>query len=128
MKIGFDLHGVLDENINIWRVLIHSFLKTGHEVHIITGVPKKRAKRELINLKINVSHTYIKIVSIVDNLIEKGFEYYVNGNGSKVFKDIIWDHEKAIYCKENNIDLYFDDREKDCIGFDTPCYILKKVA
>ena len=47
MKIGLDIHGVLDKN-SFFKTMAMLMLREGHEIHIITGTSIQLALEDLI--------------------------------------------------------------------------------
>ena len=116
MKIGLDFHGVLDSNIEFFKLFTSSMTKSNNEIHIITGM-KKEAVKEFCE-EHNIS--YHKIYSIMDDFLSRNKSLVVYVDDKPFFPDILWDKAKANYCAKNEIDLMIDDSDEYCKYFTTP--------
>lgn len=105
MKIGFDIHGVLDKH-PIFAELTKLLVANGHEVHILTG---KRVKDGALKEAEDVGAYHTHFFSIADYYDEKGQILWNDENGRPHMDSYLWDKTKAEYCKRNQIDLHFDD-------------------
>jgi hypothetical protein len=111
IKIGIDIHGVIDSIPNFFSELTKIIVNSGNEVHIITGGSwTKELENELKSNGIVWTHHF----SVYDFLIENntpitGEWQFPDGTIQKRFVDGYWDKVKAEYCKENNISLHLDD-------------------
>ena len=106
-KIGLDLHGVISDMPEFFAFLTDIIVKSGGEVHIITGGATKDDKKLLNDYKIRYTHFF----SIVDYHVE--INTPTSGKHPKYGFDMIsdeeWDKTKADYCSRNKIDLHIDD-------------------
>jgi hypothetical protein len=105
MKLGFDVHGVVD-TFDIFPKLIQKLLNDPDvEIHIITGLSKHEAPDQIGHL---VDLSKVKYFSIVDYLISNDvpvrWKY-----GRPWADDDEWNQAKAIYCVDNEIDIIIDD-------------------
>ena len=124
MKIGIDHHGVLDNN-PVFKEMGKLFVAAGHEVHIITGaqfnnVVQKKFRKMGVEKGVHFTHYF----AITDYLLQHG-EKVTWKNNNPSFDRKRWDVVKSIYCRENTIDLHFDDSEAYAKFFDTPICIKK---
>lgn len=105
LKIGFDVHGVLDtlpEFLTLAYVMMES---PEFEVHVITGLKLIDIQKEIGHL---IDLSKVKYFSVVDHLTEKGVEIdWVDGLPWADTKE--WDNAKAEYCEREQIDIVFDD-------------------
>ncbi len=116
IKIGLDLHGVIDAKPDFFRALTKLFVDNGHEVHIITG---SKAEVEVEKIKeLGVSYTHI--FSITDHHIKAGTPIKWDDKGEPHLDTYHWDKTKAEYCHEHGIDLHFDDSDTYGYFFKTP--------
>jgi hypothetical protein len=121
-KLGLDVHGVIDSIPESFKFLSDAIVKSGGEVHIITGGSwTKELKEELNSYGIVWTHHF----SVYDYLIEKNTpttgEYeFPDGTIQKKFVDGYWDKVKAEYCKKNQISLHLDDTLIYNEHFETP--------
>lgn len=116
IKIGLDLHGVIDARPDFFKKLTALLVKSGHEVHIITGAT---IKEELPLLKkIGISYTHL--FSITDYHAELGTPIVWDEIGEPHLNPYLWDKTKGEYCKKHDIDLHIDDSEIYHYFFKTP--------
>ena len=104
-KIGFDVHGVLDTFL-VFKQMMDTFIADpNYEVHVITGLSRADADKDIGHL---VDFDKVKYMSIVDRLTDQGvpFEWI---NGMPYADANLWNREKAIYCEEQGIAIMFDD-------------------
>ena len=111
MKLGLDIHGVVDAMPEFFSFLTDSFIKNGGEVHIITGGRWDiEFEKQLNNFGIKWTHKF----SVDDHLKEIDSEQlgkiqFPDGTRQRKFKDEEWDSVKSDYCRENEITLHIDD-------------------
>lgn len=116
IKIGLDLHGVIDARPEFFRELTKLFVDNGHEVHIITG---SKIEHEMEKIKsLNVSYTHL--FSITDHHMDIGTNIVWDEKGNPHLDAYLWDKTKAEYCKEHGIDLHLDDSDTYGYFFKTP--------
>lgn len=115
MKIGFDVHGVLDTFEQFRTILKKCIVDPDIEVHIITGLRRIDLEKEISNL-IDLS-SVDHIFSITDFLLETNVEVsWVDG---KPWADKEkWNIAKSVYCAQNQIDILFDDSPTYAMYFD----------
>lgn len=116
IKIGIDIHGVIDVHPEFFSVLTKLLVDNGHEVHIITG---SRIKEEIKHLE-NYNVSYTHLFSITDHHTNKGTVVTWDDKGEPHLDPYLWDKTKAEYCKEAGIDLHFDDSDTYNYFFKTP--------
>lgn len=123
MKIGIDIHGVLDTFPEFFSFLTEKLKKNGYEIHIITGAREtEKIHKELKSYNI----IYDKFFSILDYHTKIGTEIIKDSNDEEWILDEKWDRTKAEYCKNNNIDIHIDDTEKYGKYFETGFIYLEK--
>lgn len=108
MKIGLDIHGVLDSNVHghLFANMSVSLIKDGHEVHIITGEHwTPDTERKLESWGVQYTHHF----SIADYHKEIGTPMSYKDPQNPFLDSYLWDRTKADYCKRKNIDMHFDD-------------------
>jgi len=110
-KLGLDLHGVIDSLPKEIAFLTNAIVSAGGEVHILTG---GSWTEELENQVKSYGVTWTHKFSVYDHLIETGSDtvgeiQFPDGTIQKKFKDGVWDHVKADYCREHKISLHIDD-------------------
>lgn len=116
MKIGIDFHNVITDHYAFFSELARLFTKEGHEVHIITGSKKEKLLRELKDYPM----MYNEIFSMVDYASNNKIEVWHDEKGDPWMDDDSWNKLKANYCKENKIDIHFDDSTVYGQFFSTP--------
>ena len=124
MRVGFDLHGVLDAHPFIFRESTKEIMKGGDEIYIITGPPEVQAQAELEALGFVQGINYTKIVSVVDWLKShlKEDEMWLDDKNTWWCDDANWWCSKARICTEYSIYGHIDDSEKYLLGWDvTDC-------
>lgn len=106
MKIGFDIHGVIDYNPKRFSILSKKLIADVHEVHIITGSMKNESiENQLKELGIH----YTNFFSVSDYLISKGEKVTFTDPDNPWFESDAWNRAKGEYCKSQKIDIHFDD-------------------
>ena len=107
MKIAFDVHGVLD-TLPEYRQLLRTMLRDGHTIYIISGQPLDEEMEAFLD-KYDLYNKHHEYRSVETYLLEQGnFDYEIR-NGQKFWADEIWDPVKAQICKEEEIDMIFDN-------------------
>ena len=107
LKIGLDVHGVIDTFPKEFRKLSQALVLAGHEIHIVTGLQYDLYIREELE-KAGISYTHY--FSIVDQLLEEGIPIEWK-NGLPWAPDEPWNSAKRKYCDREGIHLMIDDSE-----------------
>jgi len=116
MKVGFDIHGVIDTYPAFFKKFAQILISRGQEVHILTGHQKDGALKELNELDFPYNH----IFSIVDYHFSKGTEMKKTSSGWWMgHKD--WVSTKGIYAKEVGLHIHFDDQLEYLTHFPETC-------
>lgn len=125
MKLGLDIHGVIDANRPFFSQLTallkecNEKLGHNHEVHVLTGTRKAELKPDELK---DIWHTHF--FSIVDHHVKNGTEVeWVDG--SAWMSDYDWDRTKADYARLVGLDLMIDDSEVYHHFFTTPYAVFK---
>lgn len=103
VKVGLDIHGVIDYDPEFFSELSHSLVNVGNEVHIITGASKTE---EIENKLYEFNIAYTHFFSIVDHNIN---DVKYDELGDPWLDDLTWDMAKATYCEERKIHVHIDD-------------------
>lgn len=129
MKIGIDIHGVINENPAFFNKFMQSILDAGGEVHILSGPPSEQIWQELKEMGFN-SHAGVRVFSIVDFHKAAGTAMKQDSDGQwwTVKKEddewvpdqYVWDKTKGDYCLKHGIDLMIDDSDAYAHFFKTP--------
>lgn len=120
MKLGLDIHGVLDVRPKFFSELTKVLVAAGWEVHIITGgsAIESNVLQECKDLNITYTHFF----SVFDYLKEIGASTNEElGIASRwPFPDETWNLAKSKYCEEHQIDMHIDDMPEYLVHFTTP--------
>lgn len=109
MKIGLDLHGVIDAHPEKFVALAKAIIWGGGQVIICTG---SRNDEKLINQLLNYNNGgkwWTNIFSITDYLIESGVPHTPSSDGGVKVDNEAWDRVKGDWAKRENIDFHIDD-------------------
>lgn len=108
MKIGFDLHGVLDNPkvSPFFSIISRLLIDEGHEIHIITGAEDTPTLRDELR-RSGVKWTHI--FSITDYHKELGTPIIRDELGRPWMDPEIWNPAKGEYAMRVGIDIHFDD-------------------
>jgi len=127
MKLGLDIHGVIDSNPKSFAFMSQSVISNNGEVHIITG---GSWTTELENQLKDYGIRWTSHFSVYDYLLDSGIDsigtiQFPDGTIQEKFDYDLWDTIKAGYCKSNKIDLHIDDTEVYSKYFTTPFLLYK---
>lgn len=127
MKLGLDIHGVIDSNPESFAFMSQSVIAGGGEVHIITGGSWTSELEEQLK---GYGIKWTSCFSVYDYLLDSGIDsigtiQFPDGTIQKKFDYHLWDTIKAGYCKSNSIDLHIDDTEVYSKYFTTPFLLYK---
>ena len=127
MKLGLDIHGVIDSNPESFAFMSQSVITNNGEVHIITGGSWTTDLEEQLKV---YGIKWTSHFSVYDYLVDSGIDsigtiQFPDGTIQKKFDYHLWDTIKAGYCKSNNIDLHIDDTEVYSNYFTTPFLLYK---
>ena len=117
LKIGLDIHGVIDSKPEFFEIFSKTLVDAGHEVHILTGPHISDKLKEYLK-KLNISYTHL--FSISDYHKEKGTEIHYDDKGDPHLDRWAWDSAKAEYAQQHELDLHFDDSDQYKYWFTTP--------
>ena len=117
MKIGLDIHGVINKEPKLFAELSEALILNGHEVHVITGSRiTDLIKKELALYGIR----WTKLFLITDYHLEKGNKVSFDEIGNPWIDEDLWNRTKALYCSEEEIHFHIDDSEIYGQFFETP--------
>ena len=122
MRIGLDIHGVIDKYPELFRKLSKEWVAQGHLVHIITGQEWENAKLTVDDAGINYTHQF----SIVDHHRELGTLMYKRSDKNGWWMESgLWVRSKGDYATSVGLDLHFDDNIEYAKYFPKSCtYII----
>jgi hypothetical protein len=122
MKLGLDIHGVIDANPETFAFLSKSIIDAGGEVHIITGGSWGEVlKKEVEDAGIKYTHLF----SVYDYLkstdaVPIGLIQFPDGVIQDKYERNLWDSIKGKYSSEQGLDLHIDDTSDYGAFFTTP--------
>jgi ADP-ribose pyrophosphatase YjhB (NUDIX family) len=117
IKIGIDVHGVVDTAPHFFSELSRLLVENGHEVHILTGA--EQTDELEYELKHVMKLTWTHFFSTTTFHKNSGTEItYIDGN--PYMDNKIWNRAKSTYCRENGIQLHIDDSDVYGKYFKTP--------
>lgn len=106
MKLGLDIHGVINKDPQVFIKLAKN---TASEVHIITGITITDKLVKQLKEYNKGKQWWTHLVSVEDELMKSipctGFNEF----DRPYWEDEVWNSFKGIYCANNNIDIHFDD-------------------
>ena len=110
IKIGLDLHGVIDKDPEFFSDLSKYMIKKDNEVYIITGHEEgKDLDNELKKYKMWDWHTSILSITSYQKNNGTSIEYLNGDKTQPMMNQVIWDTTKAVLCYRNKIDIMIDD-------------------
>ena len=120
LKIGLDIHGVIDLYPKEFAWLSGCWERNGHEVHIITGQEWSDCEEVCSNIR------HVKHFSIVDYHKSIGTAMVLGKDGWWM-SDEDWVKSKGEYARNEGLDIHFDDTveyfkwfPEDCLGICVP--------
>ncbi|VUD41804.1 hypothetical protein TDB9533_00564 [Thalassocella blandensis] len=105
LKIGIDIHGVIDAYPERFKKLTAVLVAGGAQVHIVTG---SRRDKNIDIMLAKHEITFTHYFSIVDYLVSTGKDVTWK-NGKPYADETAWNNAKRDYCQSQNIDLMIDD-------------------
>ena len=118
MKIGIDIHGVIDTYPFGFAKLSRNLIQHGHEVHIVTGESWATAEPTIKKCLVKYTHHF----SIVDYHREKKTEgLYQDKDGNWWMGEKDWNASKGLYAQEVGLDIHFDDQDRYQSAFPKTC-------
>lgn len=97
LVVSFDLHGVIDHDIEFFREMANDILAIGGKVIVISGSAMKEIREQIELLRF--PHT--DLFSVTDFLIHKrGEKYVLDKHGRPSFEIGVWNSGKAEIIKD----------------------------
>jgi len=118
IRIGLDLHGVIDKDPEFFVDLSNNMISNGNEVYVITGQEinddlfTQLKNCGMMGKNLIGSWRYFNdILSVTTYRKKQGVEiWHLDGRESQPMMDEhIWETTKAVLCFENKIDIMIDD-------------------
>jgi len=106
MRIGLDVHGVIDRYPQYFQKISKALVSAGHEVHIITGQPWSDIGKK-VDEWYYISHTHH--FSIVDHHAKLGTKMWQDEKKTWWMEEQDWNRSKGDYIHVAQIDVHFDD-------------------
>jgi hypothetical protein len=119
MKLGIDIHGVIDERPEFFKAMMVAMRKDGHQIHILSGPPMPEILADLEKLGIQAGVHYTHVFSIVDHHKALGTPMSQDARGWHMDR-YLWDQTKGDYCLKYHIDMHIDDSDVYPYHFKTP--------
>lgn len=119
MKIGLDLHGVIDDDPDMFKKVMTLMHLQDREVYIVSGPPKEDIIAELNELGFEKGVHYEEVYSIVDFLKESGVRMWQDERGRWWSNDEDWLSSKAKICDSLSLEYMLDDKEMYRPAFDS---------
>jgi hypothetical protein len=111
IKIGIDLHGVIDTNPDFFKSMLTLFRTVfGAEIWIVSGPPIKEIEEELEELGIERHAHYDHIASIVDYLSPS--IKWQDEKGHWWTDEDTWWLSKSRICLKHSINVLIDDHKE----------------
>jgi hypothetical protein len=108
VKVGLDVHGVIDTDPHFFAHLSYMLRAEGHEVHIVTG--REICDELLDKLKENdVGYTQIFSITSYHKQIGTQIAYKRDDLTQPVIDDSKWNRSKADYAEREGLHFHIDD-------------------
>jgi hydroxymethylpyrimidine pyrophosphatase-like HAD family hydrolase len=108
IKVGFDIHGVIDRDPVLFAKLTRKLKESGHQVHILTG---RELGEEILSKLNGLDIVYDQLFSITS--YHKAIGTYITYKDGDITQPLIsppkWDRTKADYADREGLDVHFDD-------------------
>jgi len=109
MKLGLDIHGVIDLDPARFIELAREVKEDGGIVYILTGKPINDSLKDLNSCGFS-KDLYNEIFSIQDSLDTLGVEVLgLDKYGRNIYPENLWNSAKAKFCYAHKINLHIDD-------------------
>ncbi len=106
MKVGFDIHGVID-TFGVFQDMMKKMIEDDDvEVHVISGLARAEAEGRIGHI---VDLSKVNYFSIADYLEGRPDTKVTWIDGLPWADKTAWDNAKADYCQDVGIDVLFDD-------------------
>jgi hypothetical protein len=109
LKIGVDLHGVIDTNPELFKALAQGLIQTGNEIYIVSGPPMAHVEYELYQLGIEEDIHWTDLSTIVDYLHSTNTKIWQNEKGQWWASDEDWWSAKSKIAAMFDLDIMIDN-------------------
>lgn len=123
MKLGLDVHGVIDAEPAFFSFLSKTILLANGEVHIITGTEDSEHLRTTLT-QLNIHYTHFFSISSYHKSI--GTKMWYTDPNNPWCDEVVWNRTKGDYCARNKIDFHIDDSPEYQQYFTTPFLLFQK--
>lgn len=123
MRIGIDVHGVIDTDPERFKRMMKGFRKPlthfenmklelppSNKVIVVSGPPADQICQELNDLGLRKDEHFDEVVSVVDFLKERNAKMWLDEKGTWWTDDRTWWSSKGRICKAKGIDVLIDDQ------------------
>lgn len=110
IKLGLDVHGVIDEDPEFFSNLSNVMFKHGNSVFIITGREKDSDLLEEIS-SYKVPYTAILSITTYQKKLGTPISYLDDRKSQPIMDPTIWNPTKAALCATAGIDIMIDDSQ-----------------
>ena len=105
LKVGLDIHGVIDSYPQKFKLLSTALIKNACEVHIVTGMKRDSQTDKLLQeAGIQFTHYFSIVTYLEENNIKIDWR-----EDLPHADEIKWNNAKREYCEAQGIDFMFDD-------------------
>jgi len=108
IKLGLDVHGVIDEDPEFFSNLSDVMFKHGNSVFIITGREKDAELLEEVS-SYKVLYTAILSITTYQKKLGTPISYLDDRKSQPIMDSEIWNPTKAALCASAGIDIMIDD-------------------
>jgi len=105
MKIGLDVHGVINKFPLEMKEFAQTEISNGNEIHIITGQERNSVESLVKRLEV----PYTGFFSIVDYHLSIGTQMWKDHKDTWWMDGNPWVRTKGDYCRREGIDLHIDN-------------------
>jgi len=108
MRVGIDLHGVLNDKPEAFKPMLKALKANGDEIYVISGPPMEKIVKELEELGYTSEH-FDHVVSVVDYLKAEGVKMWQDFKNDWWAESDDWWSSKGKICEKYNIGVLFDN-------------------
>lgn len=108
LKIGFDVHGVLDDQPEFFSYLTFLIECRGGEVHILTGHRDNEEQRQEL-IKLHIHYTHLFSITSYHESIGTPIKYQDEKHNHPIIDDILWNRSKGDYAERHGLDFHIDN-------------------
>jgi len=109
IKLGLDVHGVIDTDPEFFSALSKTMVERGHGVYIVTGREDCEELTEEIAIKYKVSYNTLLSITTYQKEIGTPVSYLDDRKSQPIMNPSIWNPTKAALCATAGIDIMIDD-------------------